>query len=372
MSTPVHRQASQAVEAHRAAIAEEMVSQQYQRHPELAQRYGERGRIKCLQDANHHLDYLVESLAVAQPPLFADYLAWARVMLSGRNIPVEDLLVNMECLCDTLRQMLKGEKEEKGEVDDLAVEYVAQAMDGLRSVPATLASFLPQEEPLAPLAHEYLKVLLDGQRQRASHLVLEAVEGGAVVQEIYLQVFQPCQREIGRLWQINQISVAQEHYCTAATQLIMSQLYPRLFSGPRNGRTLVATCIAGDLHEIGVRMVSDLFELDGWDTYYLGANTPLPSILQTVRETQAHALAISATILPHLRQVDQLIAMVRAAPECREVKILVGGYPFNVVPQMWRQLGADGCAHNAATAVELANRLVTQSGRNSEPKSVPT
>jgi methanogenic corrinoid protein MtbC1 len=140
----------------------------------------------------------------------------------------------------------------------------------------------------------------------------------------------------------------------------MSQLYPYLFSGERSGRTLVATCVAGDFHEIGVRMVSDLFELNGWDTHYLGANTSVPSIVKAVCEQEADLLAISATITPHLKSVRELIQQVRADASCSAVKIMVGGYPFRVVPELWQQLGADGCANDAATAVELADRLVPQ------------
>jgi len=220
MSTPAHQDASRAIGLHRVQVTEAMVAQQYAQHPELAVRYGERGRLKCLQDANYHLDYLAESLSVAQPLLFSDYLAWARVMLAGRNIPVEDLVVNLECLCDALRQTLDSP------TSDMAVEYVAAGLKQLASVPATLPTFISEDQPLASLAQKYLAALLTGERQQASQMVLNAVEGGVGVQEIYLGVFQPCQHEIGRLWQMNQISVAQEHYCTAATQLIMSQLYP--------------------------------------------------------------------------------------------------------------------------------------------------
>ncbi len=358
MSTQIHQDVSRDIGLHRIHIAEAMVAQQYARHPELAARYGERGRLKCLQDANYHLDYLAESLSVAEPTLFADYLAWARVMLAGRNIPVEDLVVNLECMSDALRETLDST------ASDIAVEYVAAGVAQLATVSATLPSFLGEDQPLSALAHKYLEALLAGERQSASRLVLEAVESGASVQDVYLQVFQPCQHEIGRLWQMNEISVSQEHYCTAATQLIMSQLYPYLFSGERTGRTLVATCIEGDLHEIGVRMVADLFELNGWDTHYLGANTPVSSILETVREQKADVLAISATIIPHLKSVEDLIQQARADAGCGTVKILVGGYPFRVVPEMWRQLGADGCASDAASAVELANSLVPKDTRS--------
>lgn len=73
---------------------------------------------------------------------------------------------------------------------------------------------------------------------------------GTPVKEIHLHVFQPAQYEVGRLWQMNRITVAQEHYCTAATQLIMSQLYPHIFASVKNGCTLGATCVGGDLHEV--------------------------------------------------------------------------------------------------------------------------
>ena len=42
---------------------------------------------------------------------------------------------------------------------------------------------------------------------------------------------------------------------------------------------MVATCIGGELHEIGIRMVADFFEMEGWDTYYLGANTPADAVV---------------------------------------------------------------------------------------------
>jgi methylmalonyl-CoA mutase cobalamin-binding domain/chain len=157
---------------------------------------------------------------------------------------------------------------------------------------------------------------------------------------------------------MNQISVAQEHYCTAATQLTMSQLYPRLFSTDRIGRRLVAACVGDELHELGVRMVADFFEMEGWDTYYVGANTPAESILQTVMERRADILGVSATMTFHLRDVAALIVRVRGAPGGRDAAILVGGYPFNVAPDLWRQVGADGHARNAQEAVGLATRLL--------------
>ena len=145
------------------------------------------------------------------------------------------------------------------------------------------------------------------------------------IREVYLQIFQPCQRELGRLWQVGEITVAQEHYCTAATQLIMSQLAPRLFTTARNGRRAVIACVAGEAHEVGTRMIADLLELDGWDTIFLGGNVPVKSVVQTLVEHRADLLASSATMMYHLPAMIDLIAAVRAEPGCAALKVMVGG-----------------------------------------------
>ena len=342
---------SQALDGRRAALAEAVTERHYELQPELARRYGPAGRAKCRQDAGFHLSYLAEAIATSSPALFADYVAWAKVMLAGRRIPAEDLARNLEVLCEILRRELPGD------MADLACGYVEAGLERLPELPAELPSLLVDGEPHGEMARIYLEALLRGERHVASRMVLDAVAQGTPVRDLYLHVFQPCQHEVGRLWQMNRLSVAQEHYCTAAAQLIMSQLYPYVFTGEKNGRTLLATCVSGDLHEIGVRMVTDFLEMEGWNTFYLGADTPTPSLLQTLEERGVDVLAVSATITSHIRSVASLIAAVRGTEAGRRVKILVGGYPFNVDPGLWRQVGADAFARDAQEAVAMAKRL---------------
>lgn len=344
------------IDDRRPELAEAVTVHHYERRPELAERYGPAGRAKCLQDAGYHLSYLAEAMASAAPDLFADYVAWAKVMLEGRGIPAEDLAVNLEVLRDVLRRELSPEAAEE------AARYVEAGLKRLPEMPDELPCTPSRDGALGDLAAAYLDALLRGERHVASKLVLDAVEGGTSVKDVYLHVFQRTQHEIGRLWQMNRLTVAQEHYCTAATQLIMSQLYPHIFNNRKNGRVLVATCVSGDLHEIGVRMVSDFFEIEGWDTFYLGANTPAASLIQTLRDRGADLLAVSATMSFHLRAVTDLIAAVRASDVGERVKILVGGYPFNVVPDLWKIVGADAGALDAQDALAAADRLLGSPG----------
>jgi methanogenic corrinoid protein MtbC1 len=347
----IHLLASQAVAAQRTAITEALVEREFSRHPELGQRYGSVAREKSLQDAGYHVSYLAQALALDSQAVFTDYVAWAKIVLIHRKVAAADFAFHLECLADVLKERIPSAP------GALAAEFVLSAVRAMPTMPEDLPTFLRDDEPLSPLAHQYLEALQRGERHVASRLVLDAVAAGTSVKDIYLRVFQPAQYEIGRLWETNRMTVAQEHYCTAATQLIMSQLYSHVFAGARTGRTLVATCVAGDLHELGVRMVSDFFEMDGWTTYYLGANVPHPSVIAAIVERDADVLAISATLFYHVESVRQLIHAVREHPVARQVKILTGGYPFNQSPDLWKQVGADGYAPDANRALTLANKL---------------
>ncbi len=339
------------VSTYKAQFAEAVVERLYQLRPQLEITYGPRGRAKSLQDTNYHLQYLAEAITAGSPPLFYEYMAWAKILLAARRIDPADLLLNLELIGETLQAQLPAPAWAA------AAPFVEGALERLPHAPVTQTSFIDPQAPFFELASQYLSALLAADRQRASRLILDAVQHGTSIRDIYLHVFQPSQHEIGRLWQTNQASVAQEHFCTAATQMIMSQLYPYLFSAARHGRRLVATAVGGELHEIGVRMVADLLEMDGWDTYYLGANTPAASVRQAVTDRQADVLAISATLVANIGAVAELISYLRASPQPFRAKILVGGYPFNLTEDLWQRVGADGFARNAQEVSAVAARL---------------
>jgi methanogenic corrinoid protein MtbC1 len=344
--------ASQIIDEQLASLANVVVERQYALQPGLWEGYGEEGREKSVRDAGYHLTYLSQALSVSDPSLFANYVAWTKVLFAGLGFPDGVLVATLKCTREVLNQHLPPD------LSAITDAYVATALETLSETSSSLSTYLEPDAPLADLAQDYLRLLLQGERHMASSLILDAVGAGARVKDIYLHVFQPTQREIGRLWQMNWLTVAQEHYCTAATQLIMSQLYPHVFATERIGHRAVVTCVGGELHEIGARMVADFFEMEGWDAYYLGANTPADSILRTLEEREAEVLAVSATMTFHVSAVADLIAQVRAGEAGRAVKTLVGGYPFNLSPGLWETVGAHGCAPDAQEAVVLAMRMV--------------
>jgi MerR family transcriptional regulator, light-induced transcriptional regulator len=226
------------------------------------------------------------------------------------------------------------------------------------------------DPPLSRKAQAYLDHVLRGERDAAVDIVLDEVARGTDAQDILLDVLQPVQIEIGRLWEQGRASVAHEHLCTAVTQLCMSMLWPRLNEGAHHhDRTVVATSVGGEAHEIGVRIVADLLKRDGWRTFYLGGGVPASDVVSMLLEQRADVLAVSATMAGHVPAVRRLIHAVRDEPRCVDVKVVVGGRPFLVVPRLGKAVGADGLAPDAADAVGLCNALVSQTRSSSASRS---
>lgn len=199
----------------------------------------------------------------------------------------------------------------------------------------------------------YLAAVLAGERRRALAVVERACAAGLDLRTLYLAVFQPTLREIGRLWQENRVTVAEEHLATAITQSAMLRLYGDHDLPESNGPTLIAACAETERHEIGLRMLCDFLDLEGWETVYLGSSVPAASLARMVRDRQPEVVALSASITPHLPQLRTAIAAVRDAAGSEQPLILVGGRPFLDDAHLAGAVGADLSARDAAEAAAL-------------------
>ena len=206
---------------------------------------------------------------------------------------------------------------------------------------------------------EYVAALVEGRKADAVALVLQLHEEGWPVQRIYRELLEPAQRELGDLWQQNRISVAQEHYGSAVTQLVMCKLYDVGLRGSRRRDLRALVCAPGDeLHAIGLRMVADFLDLAGWDSYEIGGNTPIDEVAAAAARHDVDVVALSATMPDSIEAVGRTIAALRDEPGCRDLPIIVGGLAFADDPDLHASMGADAYAPDAAAAVDIAETLV--------------
>ena len=336
----------------RALIAEEMVSGFSQRAMEMGRPYQmDTPRLEKL--AEYDVSYLSYALSTGEPELYTGYVGWLHSMLAAHGLPGE-YIVPM-ALDNLLRAVEACVELEAPEAVEQLVALGKAVSSGKAAHPET---FFKADNPLLGAAREYLGYLVKSDRRAALDVVRGALGKGVSVQDIYLNIFEPVQQEIGRLWQMHEISVAHEHFASVTTQTAMSLLYDNIFddNSARHGRSMVAACVGDELHEIGLRMVADLFEMSGWDTIFLGANAPVHAIAAMLKESNADLLALSCSMIVHVENIRATIAYLRRAG-FGALPVMVGGFPFNISPKLAGIVGADGCAADAGAAVAEGRRL---------------
>lgn len=310
-----------------------------------------------LQHVLDDLSRLFMAIVTHRPEFFRRYVEWQRTVFHHRDMPVAMIQQQLEVMERVVLSFMPHGQE------SWVLEVFTPAYEALQKIIAPEEPFLQEAAPHFALARDYLELLREGRARDAVQLVTDAVDAGVSVHDVYMHVIQPVQQEVGRLWQTNCMSVAEEHYATDATRTLMGELRTRFILSPHQegdtpAKVLVA-CLGGELHDIGARMVHDFLSMAGFSTYFTGANTPHDQIIATINRTGAAVVALSATLTLQVRLALQLIDRIRQEIP-RDVHVMVGGYAFNQDDSLWQEVGANAYARRADEAVEIVTRLLTE------------
>jgi methanogenic corrinoid protein MtbC1 len=349
-----HSFAAEILNRSAAGLAGYSASLLLERTPSIAARYPSDPHAAWKTHLNQRVLELAAALASGEPKLFTARVLWTAKAFAARGQDVGDLRASLEALRDILAERLP----ETARAAPLA--YLEQTLGGLGDAPAPGISELDPARPSERLALQYLEKVLGGDVASAIRFIVAAVEGGLDPRTAYLEVLLPAQREIGRLWHSAEVNVAEEHLVTATTQRVMAVLAHRAKPAVPNGLTAVVAAVASNAHDVGLRAVADLYQMEGWKTIFLGADVPADDLPSVLAYFGADLLLLGATMSTHIARVEQTIATIRSKSG-RPVRVLVGGAAFDEVPELWRQVGADGYAPTVSDALRLGRQLVSGS-----------
>lgn len=346
------RLASNIIDSVAKAVANWTVDEHNVINPNLPARYGTRWREDWTGHTLGVLHMLAQSVAVRSAELFSHSMRWTHESFKARGVDEIDLLQNAE----TMREVLS--KELPPPVDQTTLPIVDAALDDIRAKRSGELAAEEGETNEKEAILTYLTAILESDGAAAEATIMSALDRDVSVPEIYESILAPAQTRLGQMWHRGEINVADEHFGSATTQAVMSRLRPHFKPAPAKNRLMVGTSTPGDLHEIGLRMVVDLFELDGWNVVYLGANTPVADLIEFLERRRPDLLALSVSTALMLRDAGELIECIRENAQISTTKVLIGGPPFRCVDGLWREIGADGCALSATQAIALGNQLV--------------
>ncbi|MFW9957792.1 MAG: B12-binding domain-containing protein [Candidatus Odinarchaeota archaeon] len=120
------------------------------------------------------------------------------------------------------------------------------------------------------------------------------------------------------------------------------------------GRILIGT-VQGDIHSIGKDIVATLLEAEGFEVINIGEDVSSETFVEKTKELSPHVLGLSSLLTVTLPMQKEVIEKLEAAGLRKKVKIIIGGAPTT---EDWaNEIGADGWAGDAVSAVELVNKL---------------
>ncbi len=319
--------------------------------PDIYSRFGPKGRAACGEDIGFHLDFLRPVLETNEIAPFIGYLTWLVHLLRSRGVPDHSVSRSLDDLSAFFQARL-------GQQSVPIVAALAAGQTALANqIPASGFDSLcpdPWEE-----AVPYSAAALRGNRREALALLDQALLREGSLPGVSVHVIQPAMYEVGRQWQRNNVSVAQEHLASAFSQSWMSRGMARASAAPLNGLRALFGALSGNHHVMGVRMVADAFELAGWSTHGMGPDAGAESVAEQIRSLRPHLVGFSGSLPQHLRGLRETIRALRALFGESCPKIVVGGLVFNQFPNLAGWVGADILAADAMAAIGAAAGMFT-------------
>lgn len=321
-------------------------------------------RVKKIisRDTKYNVDFLYTAYVLNDEKIIEDYAVWlyqlmAAVLKNLNRIQTVDYVVkHLEYIKKAVEQTIGEDKEE-----DL-LRLIKCAQNSIRAqVPENNCEeakkkgieYVPEVSVYESEIREYMQALFSKDMRQALQLVQKFTKRGIPATSIYVDILAESMKRVGELWHTAKISVDEEHYCTSVTQMAMAQMYPVLFSGERKNKTVLCACPGTELHEIGARMVADLFENDGWNGIFLGAAVPEDAMLEAIRTDKPDLVALSVTMPQHLLTCAELVKAIRK--EFPDIRIAVGGRAFQSTHEIWEKWPVDIYTEDARELLERAN-----------------
>lgn len=201
------------------------------------------------------------------------------------------------------------------------------------------------------------RAVFDGNAEAAVGAALGALEADVAPTELLFEAMIPALEEVGLRFETGELFLPEMLIAARAMSAVMDLLRPLIVAaGVEKTGTVVIGTVAGDIHDVGKKLVIVMLEGAGFEVIDLGINVSAAAFVETVREHHPDVVAISAFLTTTLPEVGRTIAALSEAGLRDEVKIMIGGAPVNELTVA--ETGADGYAPDASAAVRTAKSLI--------------
>jgi methylmalonyl-CoA mutase cobalamin-binding domain/chain len=207
------------------------------------------------------------------------------------------------------------------------------------------------------LIDEVYDAILDGRHKETPALVTQALAGGVAPADLLNDGMIDAMAEVGRQFEAKVCFVPEMMQAARAMKSGLEVLRPQLQGSAvkAQGRVALGT-VKGDMHDIGKNLVAMMLEGAGFEIVDLGVDVSSERFVAAAENDGVDIVGLSALITTTLPAMQQAVAALNASAARSRVKVVVGGAP--VSSSFAAQIGADGFAPDASSAVTLAQSLL--------------
>ncbi len=209
----------------------------------------------------------------------------------------------------------------------------------------------------AEMYKKLTQAVVDGEAEDAVALARQALDEGVDPLACITEGLTKGIQEVGELFASGDYFLPELIIGADAMKAAMDILEPALTGDQKREvvATVVLGTVEGDLHEIGKTLVGTMLTANGFKVVDIGVDRPPSAFIDAVKENDATILGASALLTTTMLQQKKLIEALKEAGLREKVKVMVGGAP--VTDSFAKEIGADGYAEDAISAVDTAFRL---------------
>lgn len=173
---------------------------------------------------------------------------------------------------------------------------------------------------------QFFSALLRGNSSECKSILLAMLNQNISIPDLYEYVFRRSLYQIGELWSKKKLTVADEHLASALCENLIAHLQNQQNLPKKIEKKVLISCVTSNLHQIGPKMVSNIFELIGWESYYLGANMPISDLIEVIDRYLPNVICLSIALVEHIKILELTVKEIRY--QHPQIPILVGGVAF--------------------------------------------
>jgi len=211
---------------------------------------------------------------------------------------------------------------------------------------------------MTELLNALKEAVIVGNATAARELTEKALAENTPAKTILDEALIPGMLVVGEKFKNNEYYVPEVLIAARAMYAALDLLRPILSKSDVEPKgTVVIGTVKGDLHDIGKNLVRMMLEGGGFRVIDLGVDVSPEKFIEAIKENNAQILAMSALLTTTMPSMKITIDVLNEAGLREKVKVMVGGAP---VTQQWAdEIGADGYAPDAASAVDKAKELLS-------------